>query len=121
MILACSPPGLGGCSAASWPIRVMTSRGAAVQDVQRLGGHPVFHRRVAGRVEAPGRLPQVFQHVDEVDHDDQVMPRAAAWAWIRLDLVVVAVDQGDPGPQVTGVAALGLVEDLCRWSRRGLR
>src|SRR5262249_52181574 len=45
--------------------------GAAVQDVQGLGDHPVFYRGVAGRVEAPGGLPQVFQHVDEVDHDGQ--------------------------------------------------
>ena len=41
-----------------------------------------------------------------------VMPRAAAAAWNRLDLVVVPVDQGDPGPQVAGVAAVGLGEDL---------
>src|SRR5216684_4195268 len=36
--------------------------GAAVQDVQPLGGDPVLDRRVAGGVEAPGGLPQVFQH-----------------------------------------------------------
>src|SRR5262249_32843336 len=39
--------------------------GPAVQDVQPLGGDPVFHGRVAGGVEAAGGLPQVFQHVDE--------------------------------------------------------
>ena len=42
---------------------------AAVQDVQALGDHPVLGGRVAGSMEAPGRLPQVSEHVDEVDDD----------------------------------------------------
>jgi len=35
--------------------------GPAVQDVQDLGGDPGLDRRVARRVEAPARFPQVFQ------------------------------------------------------------
>ena len=84
----------------------------AVQDVQRLGGHPVFHGRVAGRVEAPGGLPQVFQHVDEVDHDGQGDAPRGGGGLEQAELVVVPVDQRDPGPQMTGVAAVGLGEDL---------
>ena len=68
MILACSLPGRGGAAAAMPSMRAITS-GPAVQDVQSLGGDPGFDRRVAGRCEAPGCLPQVFQHVDEVDQD----------------------------------------------------
>src|SRR5262249_36259319 len=74
--------------------------GAAVQDVQPLGGHPVFHRRVAGRVEAPGGLPQVFQHVDEVDHDGQGDAAGGRLSLEQAELVVVPVDQGDPGAEV---------------------
>jgi hypothetical protein len=86
--------------------------GAAVQDVQRLGADPVFHRRVAGGVEAPGGLPQVFQHVDEVDHDGQGDPPRRGGGLDQAELVVVPVDQGDPGPAVIRVAAVGLAEDL---------
>src|ERR1700676_1955526 len=86
--------------------------GAAVQDVQGLCDHPVFHRGVAGGVEAPGGLPQVFQHVDEVDQDDQGDAARGGLGLDQADLVDVAVGQGDPGPAVAGVAAAGLVEDL---------
>ena len=71
MILACSLPGFGGCSCGEPGDPGDDLAGAAVQDVQGLGDHPVFHGRVAGGVEAPGRFPQVFQHVDEVDQDGQ--------------------------------------------------
>jgi hypothetical protein len=55
---------------AAGPGRVRGSKGPdpaddlgdlAVQDVQALGGDPVLGGRVAGGVEAPGGLPQVFQ------------------------------------------------------------
>jgi hypothetical protein len=86
--------------------------GAAVQDVQPLGGDPVFHGGVAGLVEAPGGFPEVLQDVDEVDQDGH---RHAAGGGLGLDqpeLVVIAVDQRDPRAAAAGVAALGLVEDL---------
>src|SRR5437016_5265877 len=86
--------------------------GAAVQDVQGLGGHPVFHRRVAGGVEAPGGFPQVFQYVDEVDHDGQGDAAGGGPGLDQADLVDVAVYQRDPGPPVIRVAAVGLIEDL---------
>jgi hypothetical protein len=37
-------------------------------DAQPLGDHPVLHRGVAGGGEAPGGLPQAFQHADEAGH-----------------------------------------------------
>ena len=86
--------------------------GAAVQDVQPLRGHPVFHGRVAGGVEAPGRLPQVFQHVDEVDQDGQGDAAGGGGGLDQAELVNVPVDQRDPGPEVIRVAAVGLGEDL---------
>ena len=86
--------------------------GAAVQDVQRLGGHPVLHGRVAGGVEAPGGLPQVFQHVDEAGQDDRGDAAGGGLVLDQAELVDVPVDQRDPGPLVAGVAAVGLVEDL---------
>jgi len=85
--------------------------GAAVQDVQGLRDHPVFHRGVAGRVEAPGYLPQVFQHVDEVDHDGQRDAAGGRGGLEQAELVVVPVGQGDPGALMARVAAPGLVED----------
>src|SRR4029077_13061766 len=85
---------------------------AAVQDVQRLGDHPVFHGRVAGGVEAPGGLPQVFQYVDEVDHDGQGDAAGGGGGLEQAELVVVPVDQRDPGPPVAGVTAVGLSEGL---------
>src|SRR5215469_15457484 len=86
--------------------------GLAVEDVQRLGDHPVFHRRVAGGVEAPGGFPQVFQHVDEVDQDGDGDSAGGGLGLDQADLVDVAVHQRDPGPAVAWVAAFGFVEDL---------
>ena len=112
MILACSPPGLGGCVCGEPADPGDDLAGAAVQDVQPLRDHPVFHGRVAGGVEAPGGLPQVFQHVDEVDHDGQGDAAGGGGGLDQAELVVVPVHQGDPGPGMAGVAAVGLVEDL---------
>jgi len=72
---------------------------------------PAFGVGVALVVEAPGRLPQVLQHMDEVDHDRHVLA-GAGLALGALDLVVVAVDEGDPGSVVPRVTALGIIEDL---------
>ena len=111
MILACSLPGSGGRPAASCLIRLGDLGCAAVQDAQRLRGDPGLDRGVAGRVEAPGGLPQVFQHADEIDQDDQVGAAGGGLVPDQADLVVIAVDQGDPGALVARVAAPGLAED----------
>jgi hypothetical protein len=63
-------------------------------------------------MEAPGRFPQVFQNVDEVDHDRNVGDAAGLCFGVgAVDLVFDAVDEHDPAALVCGVAAFGLVED----------
>src|ERR1700722_7836464 len=85
-------------------------RGAAVQDVQFLGGDPGLDGRVARGVEAPGGLPQVFLYVDEVDQDRDGDVPLRGLVLDQADLVVVPVGQRDPGPGPAGVAAVGLAE-----------
>jgi hypothetical protein len=72
--------------------------------------HPGFGGGVAFGVEAPGRRPQVFQDVHDVDHDRDGEVAGAGLGADPVDLVTVAVHQGDPGPFLVGVAAGGLVE-----------
>src|SRR6266498_3529 len=43
--------------------------GLALQDCPSPVSDPAFGAGVALVIEAPGRLPQVLQYVDEVDHD----------------------------------------------------
>ena len=87
MIFSCSPPGLGGVVRGELPDPGDDLGDAAVQDVLGPGDHPVLHRRVAGLVEAPGGLPQVFQHVDEIDqdgHGDAAAGGLAKPAFLRM-------------------------------------
>jgi hypothetical protein len=84
-----------------------------------VAAHPPLGGGVPLGVEGPGGLPQVFEHMDEV-HEN----RDRGGARVRLgldpvDLVVVAVDERDPGPSVGGVAPAGLVEELAD-DRRGV-
>src|SRR5664279_6607232 len=53
---------------------------------------------------------EVFQDVDEVDDDGQVDAASRGLGFDAVDLVVVAVDERDPGTLVVGVAAVGFVE-----------
>ena len=67
---------------------------------------------VAGGVEAPCCVPEVFEHVHEV-HDDRDLDLVCFRAGFEsLDLVVVAVHERDLSALVFGVASVGLVEDL---------
>ena len=85
--------------------------GVAGQDLQGFVSDPVLRLRVAFGVEAPGCFPHVFQDVDEVDDDGDGDVPGSGVGFDLVDLVVVAVDRGDPGLFVVGVAAVGLVED----------
>src|ERR1700683_4005263 len=85
--------------------------GAAVQDVQDPGGGPVLDDGVTGREKSPAGFPHVFHDVDQVDDDGYGDAPARGRGLDQGDLVVVAVDQGDPVPFVPGVAQLGLVEE----------
>ena len=72
----------------------------ALQD----GDGPVLHPGLGGGVafviEAPGGVPEVFQDVYEVDHDGEGDPSGGSFGFDAVDLVVVAIDEGDPGPAV---------------------
>src|SRR5438094_4811475 len=84
--------------------------GVAGQDLQCFVSDPFLRVWVAFGVEAPGGFPHVLQDVDEVDDDAQVDVPGAGLCGDLLDLVVVAVHEGDPGPGVVGVTTFGLVE-----------
>src|SRR5215471_6666140 len=84
--------------------------GLALQDSPRPVSNPAFGVGVALVVEAPGRLPQVLQHMDEVDHDRHVDLAGVGFGLDAVELMVVAIDERDPGATVVGVTPLGLVE-----------
>src|SRR6266487_1986974 len=85
--------------------------GVAGQDGQRVAADPGFGGGVAAVMEGPGRAPQVFDHVHEVDDDGDRDVADGGFAVDLVELVRVAVDQRDPGAGAGGVAPLGVVED----------
>jgi hypothetical protein len=91
----------------------------ALQNVADLGADPGLSAGIAGGMEAPGRLPHILDDVDQVDDDGDVDLVPAGFGADTVDLVGVAVDEGDPGAAVGGVAAGGLGEAL-RDDRRGV-
>ena len=84
--------------------------GLAVQDLAGLVSDPFLGGGLALVEEGPGGLPQVFEHVDEVDDDRDGDAAGRGLGGDGLDLGVVAVDQDDPFALVAGVAAFRLVE-----------
>ena len=61
-------------------------------------------------VEAPGGLPEGFEDVHEVDEDRHRHVAGGGFLADPVDLVVVAIDQGNPGSVPVGVAPVGFVE-----------
>src|SRR5664279_3986532 len=55
---------------------------------------------------------EVFQYMDEVDQYGDALASVTGLVLDLLDLMVVAVDEGDPGLLVVGVASVGFGEDL---------
>jgi len=55
-------------------------------------------------------IPEVLQDVDEVDDDRDLDAADVGFGGDAVELVVVAVDQGDPAASVVRVAALRVVE-----------
>jgi hypothetical protein len=53
-----------------------------------------------GGVQVGGGVPEVLQDVDEVDDDRDLDAAVAGFGGDALELVVVAVDQGDPAAPV---------------------
>ena len=80
------------------------------QHRERLDRYPVLGCGIAGGMQAPRRLPDVFQHVDEVDHDVDGDAAAGGLGADQVELVLGAVDQDHPGPPAGRVAGLGLAE-----------
>ena len=81
-----------------------------MQDLAGLVSDPFLGGGLALVEEGPGGLPQVLQHVDEVDDDRDGDAAAGGLGGDGLDLGVVAVDEDDPFPLVPRVAAFCLVE-----------
>lgn len=73
---------------------------------------PLLGGGVALVVKAPGGLPQVLEHVHEVDDDRDRCVATLRFGLDPVDLVVVAIDKRDPVARMVGIAPLGLVEDL---------
>ncbi|WP_124442496.1 hypothetical protein [Streptomyces sp. NL15-2K] len=63
-----------------------------------------------GGVQVLGGLPQVFEHVCEVDDDVDVHVASGGFSFQAFQLVVGAVDQHDPAAAVRRVGLFGLVE-----------
>ncbi|MER5225865.1 hypothetical protein [Streptomyces flaveus] len=63
-----------------------------------------------GGVQVRGGLPQIFEHVHEVDDDVDVHAASGGFSFQAFQLVVGAVDQHDPAAAVRRVALFGLVE-----------
>jgi len=61
-------------------------------------------------MEAPRRLPDVFQHVDEVDHDVDGDAAVGCLGADQVKLVLGPVDQDHPCPLVLRVTGFGLAE-----------
>ena len=107
MILACSLPGRAG-GGGQLPDRLGDLGGAAVQDARSCA---VTQASIAGSRAGKHQAASTgFQHVDEIDQDDQVDAAAAAWARTSRS-GGCRRRSGDPGALMARVAAPGLVED----------
>ena len=56
--------------------------------------------------------PEIFEHVDEVDHDGDGDAAIGRLGLDAVDLVVVSVDERHPGTGMGGVASFGFLEDV---------
>ena len=80
----------------------------AGEDVQSPGGDLVLGGAgVAGRGEGESGFPQVLDDVDEVDEDGDRLAPFRGFVLEALDLVGVAVDEGEPVPLQFRVAPVG--------------
>ncbi len=79
---------------------------------QPCGADPRLGGGVTLGEAAPCGLPQVFEDVHEVDHDRDRHAAVACFGVAAVDLVVVAIHQGDPTPLVGRIAPVRLVERL---------
>src|SRR5262249_21324259 len=80
------------------------------QDLFDLVVDPGLGGRVGSGMQAPGRTPEIFEDMDEVDDDRHRYLPGGGFGADPLDLVGVAIEQADPGTAVVAVAAGCLVE-----------
>ena len=80
---------------------------------ERFDRYPVLGCRLPGGMQGPGGLPDVFEHVDQVDHDVDGDAAPLGFGADQVQLVPGAVDKDHPGPMVLRVVALSLVECGC--------
>ena len=59
---------------------------------ERYDRHPVLGCRIPGGMQAPGGLPDVFEHVDQVDHDVDGDAAPLGFGADQVQLVLGAVD-----------------------------
>ncbi|MET7725155.1 hypothetical protein [Streptomyces mirabilis] len=71
---------------------------ATGQEGAGVAGDPCFGGGVAGVVQAPGRSPQIFEHVDQVD--DDVDDRARCSASVLMRSIGRAVTRPATGDRV---------------------
>ena len=84
--------------------------GFPVQDLAGLPGDPFLGGGLALVEEGPGGLPEVFEHVDEVDVDRDGDAAGRGLRGGGLDLGAVPVYQDDPFALAAGVTAFRLAE-----------
>lgn len=94
---------------ATWRRSATTRRTLPSQDLPGGGRDEAPACGEAG-VDVLGGFPRVFKDVYEVDDDVDVYAAAHRLVLDALDLVVVAVDEGDPAAAMVRVALLGEVE-----------
>ena len=99
---------LGGTAAdaGSHPAR------ATLQHAPEALQHPLFQFFAALDRHRVARLPQVSEHMKEVEHDGQLHPVVRGQFCEEVQLRLVAVDHGNPGPGTLPVATDGFAERL---------
>ena len=80
--------------------------------VRRVNRRPLFQFVAALDGHRVARLPQVSEHMKEVEHDGQLHPVVRGQFCEEAQLRLVAVDHGNPGPGTLPVATDGFAERL---------
>jgi len=84
--------------------------GLTMQSGRQVASDPGFALGGAGVLEAVGRTPDIFTHMNDTDQDVHCDAAPVGLGLDQIDLVVGAVDEHEPVPRVMPVAGLGLVE-----------
>ncbi len=80
------------------------------QHRERFDRYPVLGCRITGGMQGPGGFPDVFEHVDEVDHDVDGDTAAGGLGADQAELMLGPGDEDHPGPPARRATSLGLAE-----------